>query len=141
MSKFSSPAWIMTAFFSGIFFVSNCGGGGDYANPAIGVNATRGLPAFTDEVNALRQRVTELEARLSAVSDHRTTLTISGRNVQIVSGSGATDDNGALTGLGNLIIGITRALRRLPEPDHTILSAETMTIRAMADWSLGVITR
>ena len=103
MSKLSSPAWMMAAFFAGIFFVYSCGGEGDYANIAIGVQG--GVPALTDELDVLKQRVAELERKLAAVADDRTTLMVTGRNVQIVSGSGATDDNGSLTGLGNLIIG------------------------------------
>lgn len=44
-------------------------------------------------------------AVLGRFSLSNTDLTISGVNVHIVSGSGRTDDGGALTGLGNLIIG------------------------------------
>ena len=44
-------------------------------------------------------------AVINTLSLTGTDLTFTGINLHIVSGSGATDDNGALLGLGNLIIG------------------------------------
>jgi hypothetical protein len=91
MRNVGTPAWMMAAFCAGIFFVYSCGGGGNVANADA----------------ALEARVIALEALLADITRENggKTLRISGVNVQIVSGSGTTDDNGTLTGLGNLIIG------------------------------------
>ena len=120
MNRLGSPAWMLAAFVAGILFIYSFGDGGDYVKPAIGQQG--GIMVLLDKVEALTQRVTELEAqiaelgdaetKLAAISDDGATFTITGRNVQILSGSGATDDGCAnlticdsLTGLGNLIIG------------------------------------
>ena len=95
MTRLNTPVWMMASFIAGTIFVYSCGGGGSSAN---------GAPTDA-EFAALQTQVTALETLLAAVTDDGTTLTITGRNVQIVSGSGTTDDNGTLTGLGNLIIG------------------------------------
>ena len=94
---------MMAAFFSGILFVYS--GGGEFGRLAISAKVAGGLPALAEDVIALEQTVADLQAKLAVISDDGTTLTITGRNVQIVSGSGATDDGGSLTGLGNLIVG------------------------------------
>lgn len=54
-------------------------------------------------MDALEARIAKLEALLNGVTRSNNTITFSGVNVQVVSGSGATD--GAVNGLGNLIVG------------------------------------
>ncbi len=54
-------------------------------------------------VDALEARIAALEALFAGVTRAGDDITISGANVHIVSGSGTTD--GAVNGLGNLIVG------------------------------------
>ena len=67
------------------------------------------LKAANATIDSLMSRVEalELETRplLDVVSVKGHDVTFSGVNVHIESGSGATDDDGSLTGLGNLIVG------------------------------------
>jgi hypothetical protein len=72
-------------------------------------------PETSDEINSLKQRVSELEGALRDVLPHlsvveladgkggmRKTIRFSGVNVQVVNGSGTTDTT---NGVGNLIVG------------------------------------
>lgn len=59
--------------------------------------------AYTDQV------VTPVAAKLTFVNVSGGEMYITGTNLHIQSGSGATDDNGNLTGLGNLIVGSSHA--------------------------------
>jgi len=72
------------------------------------------LDAMRSEVDANTDSVLSLEDEMGALEDLSTYVTVdtathdvvfSGANVHVRSGSGATDDNGSLTGLGNLIVG------------------------------------
>ena len=71
--------------------------------------------ATQSEVSALQGQVTALKTKLSKVSysasglNGKPTLKVSGANLQIASGSGATD--GTVNGLGNVIIGYDDADR------------------------------
>lgn len=71
---------------------------------------TGGLPALEQRVAALEAKVAALTATVNNIHSSPftvsgTDVTLTGYNLHIVSGSGATNDGGALTGLGNLIIG------------------------------------
>lgn len=70
--------------------------------------------SLSAQVAALKAQVAALQAKTAPLAVSGTDLTITGVNVHIVSGSGATDDQGQLTGLGNLIIGYDA--RRGPDP-------------------------
>ncbi|MEL6346256.1 MAG: hypothetical protein AAFV53_24305, partial [Myxococcota bacterium] len=81
-----------------------------------GVPTDADLDALTAEVDAIDTRVAVLEASptpavISALAPYlqvnagRNEVIFTGANVLIQSGAGSTDDNGSLTGLGNLIIG------------------------------------
>lgn len=61
------------------------------------------IAALQAQVTSLEGKVTALQQLLQPVSRIENTLVISGANLQIVNGTGATD--GAPNGLGNLIIG------------------------------------
>jgi hypothetical protein len=74
------------------------------------------IPLFGDEqsdIEALKARIAILEAKLVYMSIESGTVNglsgphviFTGANVHIRSGSDSTDDNGALKGLGNLIVG------------------------------------
>jgi hypothetical protein len=56
-----------------------------------------------DYVDALEERISALESKLIHFSRSENEVTISGANLNIISGSGSTA--GAINGLGNLIIG------------------------------------
>jgi hypothetical protein len=66
--------------------------------------------ATQSEVTTLQSQVAALQAKLSKVSatasglHGKPTLRISGANLQVVSGPGATD--GPVNGLGNVVIGL-----------------------------------
>ena len=78
-------------------------------------------------VAALEATVAALQAKLACVSVDDSPInglagpqfTFEGCNVHVRSGSGSTDDGGALTGLGNLVVGYNEP--RLPRqgPDET----------------------
>ena len=57
----------------------------------------------TAELDALRDRIAQLEALLENVTRNGDEITFSGINVHIVNGTGTT--NGEVNGLGNLIVG------------------------------------
>lgn len=74
------------------------------------------IPLFGDEqsdIEALKARIASLEAKLAYLSIESGAVNglpgphviFTGANVHIRSGSDSTDDNGALEGLGNLIVG------------------------------------
>ena len=69
------------------------------------------LAALVAQVNTLKAQVATLQQKTAPLLVSGTpgtfpaTLSITGVNVQVVSGSGSTDDGGTLSGLGNLIIG------------------------------------
>lgn len=84
-----------------------------------GAKGDPGTPADQSQVAALSARVASLEgqvgalqATLAGVTRAGSTLVFSGMNLQVLSGSGATD--GAVNGLGNVIIGSTRVRARRP---------------------------
>lgn len=78
------------------------GGGGSLSlsssNQAAGAS---GPTSF--EFNALKADVEELQDRLDGVSRSGSTLQFDGMNLQVTSGTGATD--GPINGLGNIIVG------------------------------------
>ena len=91
-----------------------------HVGPAQAQSPGVNLAQLVAHVNALQSTVNSQAATISAlqaktaplsvssdpnVGGTSTLLTIKGVNVQIVSGSGSTNDNGNLLGLGNLIIG------------------------------------
>lgn len=65
--------------------------------------ATVGYAFRSANADALEARVAALEALLASVSLNGSDIVFSGVNVKIVSGTGSTD--GAVNGLGNLIVG------------------------------------
>ncbi|MCP4138452.1 MAG: hypothetical protein GY754_46270 [bacterium] len=72
------------------------------------------MKAMQEEINSLKNtngglttRIAELEDTLSGVSRAGDSIVFSGVNVQIVSGTGSTE--GAVNGLGNLIVGYNEA--------------------------------
>ena len=68
-----------------------------------GPDVTALIAALQAQVGDLNNRVAELEAKLAHVSVSGDDITISGANLYVNSGSGATD--GPVNGLGNVIIG------------------------------------
>lgn len=93
------------------------------ALPALGTASShfRGSGSTADRLDALEQdnrrlqhQLAHLHAQNAALSElagylsvdtARDTITITGANLYLQSGSGATDDHGALRGRGNLIVG------------------------------------
>jgi len=101
------------------------------ANPAQAQSPGVNVATLVAQISALQTQVAALQAKTAPLSLSGTTLTITGVNVQIVSGSGSTSDgtadvfgsptgHGALTGLGNLILGYNASRSVSGAPDiHT----------------------
>ena len=78
-------------------------------------------------VAALEATVAALQAKLACVSVDDSPInglagpqfTFEGCNVHVRSGSGSTDDGGALTGLGNLVVGYNEPRLTRQGPDET----------------------
>lgn len=81
-----------------------------FARYAVSAGSVPAVTALTTRVATLESEVATLRELLAGVTreENGNTLRFSGMNVQIVSGSGATD--GTLNGRGNLIIGYNEAL-------------------------------
>src|SRR5215510_4902970 len=67
-----------------------------------GQSATTELQSATKELRRLARRVEDLEYKLVHITSDPTTVTITGANLQIVNGLGATN---TVNGVGNLIVG------------------------------------
>lgn len=84
-------------------------------SPARAAEVNQNFDALVAEIVALEARLAQLEdvTRFLSVDENDVAgmngpnLIIEGANVHVRSGSGATDDGGATTGLGNVVIGYT----------------------------------
>ena len=89
-----------------------------HTGPAQAQSPGVNLAALVAQVNTLKAQVATLQGRATVLETKTAplsvsgtpgtfpaTLSITGVNVQVVSGSGSTNDGGTLSGLGNLIIG------------------------------------
>ena len=63
----------------------------------------------TAEVTALKNRLVAVESLLQHFTRNGNDISITGANLWIKSGSGATDGGGTVNGLGNLIVGYNEA--------------------------------
>jgi hypothetical protein len=130
-SRFLGPSLTMVALFGALAPMPT--GAGEDERGRRGENEPPGyreLAALQAQVAALQSQVNTLQTQLAAVQANNAlklgpfiifnpdpeklvrgpNITFSGANIHIVSGSGTTDDNGNLTGLGNLIIGYDEIL-------------------------------
>ncbi len=71
------------------------------------------------QVDALEARIVALETLLAKVSLVGNNMVFSGVNVQVKSGSGAT--NGAINGLGNLIVGYNESSGQIRTGSHNMI--------------------
>jgi hypothetical protein len=70
---------------------------------AAGATGSAAVATLESEVSSLQAEVSSLQSTLAGVTRSGSTLLLSGMNVQIESGAGATD--APVNGLGNLILG------------------------------------
>src|SRR5262249_57163077 len=110
---------------------------------ALGVLGVLALPlaSVKAQVGAtLEQRVEELEYKLAHVTSGPDDITISGANLHIVNGLGATN---TVNGLGNLIVGYNEhrfpASFNIRTGSHNVIVGGNTTIPVLAvSWSLSL---
>lgn len=99
-----------------------------------------GACSSSDErVEELVRRVSELEARLAGLERDGDTLRLSGANLQIVNGLGATKQT---NGLGNLILGYNEPRTKADDPNqrsgsHTLVIGEGNNFSSYAGIVVG----